>query len=368
MSFPLNCDSGTFMNLATEPGRLFDERGRMWQSRPLFILSARLLSRPFTWVVGSSGDLAVWLGFVSLNFLLVVAALVLFHRFVAGDHSFSWPTFLVASLLLSNDVFKAHFWTPHTQIFNILVPVVAMSACLLWLRSDRISSAGAVALGLASGLAALAYGSFALVVAAVAFASLWRGAAARPRLVGACLARASLTVACFFGPIVLWAAFVTWHTGSFYSHEVEQYRQFVWILDAMRAGPTEVLARTREVMAAYSHDWQRAVGPSIALLGSVGLLATWTVGPRFRFDRRSKQAILAAVIVLITTSVFFAALGYSAPRLAWGGVPPILAITGLLTGVVWRVGGWRRMALLLFLAALASASLAWQIVKTGPFS
>jgi hypothetical protein len=39
----------------------------------------------------------------------------------------------------------------------------------------------------------------------------------------------------------------------------------------------------------------------------------------------------------------------------------------LLAGVIWRAGGWRRMALLLFLAALAAASLAWQVVKTGPF-
>jgi hypothetical protein len=39
----------------------------------------------------------------------------------------------VGLLLVTNDISKAFFWSPHTQMFNVLVPVMAVyAAALAW--------------------------------------------------------------------------------------------------------------------------------------------------------------------------------------------------------------------------------------------
>jgi hypothetical protein len=360
LSFTWSCDSGMFTGLAAQPSRLFEDDGRMWQSRPLLIGAGHLASWPFR-AVTDRPYLPVWLGFVLINAVLVIAAAALFHLYAQGDWAFSWSTFFLASLLLSSDVFKAYFWTPHSQMFNLLVPSLALLASQRTFETGipRLRTIGSV--GLATGVAALAYGSFAIVAGAVAAPLLLQHR--EPLL--ARLAKTTLLVFSFLAPVLAWIAAVRWWTGELYSHEIEKYRQFVWIADAASAGATALLAEIGQKVGDYVADLSRVAVLPLVLFGVTASIAFAEPSSR-RLDRDQRTGLMAALVVVLLSTGFFGFLGYSSPRLAWNTVPPILGCAAILARDL-PDGRARRTVRLLF-AAVAFSALAWQIVNAGPYS
>ena len=74
-------------------------------------------------VVAGAPQLAgAYIAYVLLNAFVVLAALLVFHRLVAGWVTRAVWLVALASFLLANDVVKAFFWTPHTQMFHVLLP------------------------------------------------------------------------------------------------------------------------------------------------------------------------------------------------------------------------------------------------------
>ncbi len=79
----------------------------------------------------------------------------------------------VGLLVVGNDVTKAFFWSPHTQLFNVFVPVLALDATLRVLDGAAFDRRFAVGVGLAVGLGVTAYGVFIVVVACLMLPWLW---------------------------------------------------------------------------------------------------------------------------------------------------------------------------------------------------
>src|ERR1700704_5699211 len=201
--FALNCDSPEFLWLARDPsGLLFHVNSR--QSRPGMILLAALVQAPLSLVLPADGpptpvyqglydpiavsrsftrDRPAYFAYLLLNFGILLAsfqalrlAIERWHRVRTGAAAI----ILVATglLLVANDVTKAFVWSPHTQMFNILVPVLAVLATQRAFADGRIARNFALGMGLLSGIGMTIYPVFVVIPACLllpAIIGLWRG-------------------------------------------------------------------------------------------------------------------------------------------------------------------------------------------------
>ncbi|HEU0298235.1 MAG TPA: hypothetical protein VFR37_02250 [Longimicrobium sp.] len=376
----LSCDSGMFLLLAEEPGRVLREDFRIWQSRPLFGGLGWVLSQPFravgmeavgrrlpasAWAPGRGGApegrmLPYYAGFIVLNALLLAAALMLFRRLI-GARSYRDPAIVLpAAVLLANEVTRAYFWTPHLQMFNIFVPVLS-----LWLfgwLQPRLGTLGwprAAGIGVALGVGALAYGAFAVPAAGAALLLLARGGTPARRA-----ARAAALLAAFALPIAAWTAFVVARTGSFYSHEIVRYRQFVWLADAAATGPAAFLATLAANLGQYAMVLGR-VAAFPALVVTVLALALHLPGGARRPEGHPRRA--AAVLVYLLVGIpFFALMGFYATRLAWTVVPALLVVIALETEALRQALGPRRSLVTAAASVLALCHTAFWVMSPYP--
>lgn len=142
-SIVINCDSAQFMQDSQNPSRLLEAQ-TSYQDRPLYSLTARLLSNILTPIVPQSREFhnaqhesiqfqyANFISFILLHSAVVLIGLFFLQRALpwlatVGQTDlkhFNNHTLLLYSLstlIFLNDITKGFFWTPHTQVFNLFL-------------------------------------------------------------------------------------------------------------------------------------------------------------------------------------------------------------------------------------------------------
>ena len=311
--FQLNCDAMEFMTLAHDPSLVFTRPIR--QGRPLSFAIPAAIALPLR-VLPDFDVLPVGpplqkehLAFVLVNVVTLVLALLFFTW--AYERGTAWrggPEWLfVIVILAANEITKMFLWNPHVQIFNLLTPCVTIYLNLRLLeRAKPLTMVMASGLGLSLGIGLLTYGSFVIPLVCVisiqwfAHRRLWPGL-----IVG------GTASALYLG----WVGLVYLRTGAFYNHEVEQYRQFVWIADCARAGSQECQA----TVGANALKFFNATAPIIAL---PALLAVGCHVARLIWTRDDgatpmpRRLLKASALTWIVTCVFLALAGFYSPRLS----------------------------------------------------
>jgi len=376
LGFAWSCDSLTFVGLAAQPESILEPRGpgKVWQSRPLFIAMAAVarswFTLPFDYFrihpqIGSIA-LAGWLGYVVINVMLLVAALAIFQPVLTRISLSSASLGAAASFLAANHVVKTCFWTPHTQIFNIFVPVLAIALTLRVIESPPRSRASELGLLLAIGIGSLAYGSFLTIGVAVAIAAVIRERRS-PRIVRTALGFAArLTVVLL--PAAGWAAFIRRRTGAFYSRESNEFHEFVWPFKELERGGFPALVRK----ASEFHDkFLEATLPALALpLLLIAVLAAVALRRRFdvtNFRPESRRLVEASLIVLAVNLPFWAGLGYYGVRLSWNLYPELIVLTLVLAAEMARAGVIRRLIVERVTIVLAAVNFLFWWIRAGPF-
>jgi hypothetical protein len=146
MSVLINCDSAVYMKDAQNPIRLVNGES-VYQDRPIpTILVAMLvkfwhfLNLPdyYREVQGNSGQIVTYSLVTYIIFLALSAAIFSMACYV-GLKSLSWfqqklnipneifinTAFIFVIVLAMNEITKTFFWTPGSQMFNLLLPVYA---------------------------------------------------------------------------------------------------------------------------------------------------------------------------------------------------------------------------------------------------
>ena len=360
--YQLNCDAVEFMTLAHEPARVFTQPIR--QGRPLsfvipFVVALLLHGLPDFDAIPIRPPLQKeFLAFVVVNVVTLVCALLCFTW--AYERGTGWrggPEWLfVIVVLAANEISKMFIWNAHVQILNLLTPCLTIYLSLRLLeRRTPLSWTQALLAGLAMGVGLLTYGSFVIpllciiVIHWLVYRRLWHGL-----IVGA---TASLVY-------LAWVAFVRQKTGTFYNHEVEQYRQFVWIADCIRAHTCRD-AISRNYVGFFNATAPIMLVPALMAAGCRVARALWIKdGDRVPMPRTLLQA---SVLTWIVTFVFLAPAGFYSPRLSWLLVPPVLMLVAIEGRALWEAMPRRPWAISIALTTICMSYVLLLAARQGPY-
>ena len=366
--FVYNCDSRVFMQAGEAPSELLEEH-HVRQSRPLYVVTASIMSVPFR-VVAPIGDTVVgkpvFLAYLTMNAALLVAAGVIFDRLVGPP---LLATSALGALLVANYLVKAFLWTPHTQMFNVLTPLVGVALVFAAVR-HRWSIPSTALIGLGIGIASLAYGAFIGVAVAVALGILaghwgdgsWRRAA--PRV--------SALLIGFAIPQVLWMTLARLVAGSYYSHElasgITPRRPFLWVWDSLDEGPAQLASTAWANLVDFTTVSAPVVWAPLTLVVVLVAVAYLTGVRVDSLTQRDRVLLLAVALMFVCYVPFLYLGGFYRWRLSWSLVPLLLLLAAQLTRLASNELTRRRAALLTCgVLAFCAAWIGVTLATPGPY-
>jgi len=352
----LVCDSPELLRLATHPSALLEPHNNR-QSRPGLVLAAAILTVPLSPLRGLAGSLGVrvqtedrvgsvqhgkmnpgkvsnalanfppaYVAYLLLTILFLASAFVYLQK-ICRPAASPLETMIVVTaglLLLANHNVKFFVWSPHMQVFNLLVPLLGVNAAMqAWsdgLRERRY----AVAMGVMTGFGLTAYAFFAVIVPCLVLPAVVRIVRLQWQEARLRLANVAIVVTLSVLPFAAWFLFVWLKTGGFYNAEVVEYDSVVWMRDAWAHGATALatalaqkLGRLIELAAT------QAIG--VAVMLAWVLAVPICAGTRVQL-RAVVQLIGAALFVSALAAVFYTSVGIVEVRIAYAMVPPLIAI------------------------------------------
>jgi len=319
LSVLINCDSAVFMKDAQDPSRVF-EGISVYQDRPAHSVLAWILATTMKLfgvpnqsreIVGTSGQTTIYEtlyygSYILINLTVVVISVLLALKFVFG--TLNWKSikfqkyFALAILLIvaANELTKTFFWTPHSQMFNILLPTLSLA--LLVNRSKISKLSQFVTLNAITLLLMFFYPLFGLLFGLLLFT---RYASFVQRLI---------TISLFSSVYVFYPQILEVLGGKHRNFVVEEYRQYVWVLDSIREN--ELITNLTLNLTSF--------GSTFPILPTIGLILVFIVltivTSRSQYFTREKfrsdllPYLLFAFIYLVALSL----MGYYSRRLTLG--------------------------------------------------
>ena len=373
ISINVSWDSFEFIDCARQPSLLL-EPDNPRQSRPLFIALGSAMgfgvwyatwpwhTRPLQEAASSrpsfaSTDPAVQrterlcflAGFILINLLILIACCWLFEELLRllGLRPAAWLRNGMLFALTVNQLTKLFFWSAHTQLFLLLVPLICLYGFIRLSRSTLRTGAMLQA-GFFGGAGLLLYGSFLLLLPSMLLGLLRNRQNRRPA--------AALTLSLsFMMPTIIWILFLRSRGGQLFSQEISRYRQFIWISDSWKVSPATLARQAWTNLARFAETWWILTGALFIGLGWLLIRSTKRYAEIRSTNRNSlpqpspgasaKQFLREGLLpVFVITLVFTWAIGYYADRLTYGLVPFILlAIAADLSAR--KLVGWQRMVL-----------------------
>lgn len=374
----VSCDSYEFVEAAVHPGRLSLTRSYR-QTRPLWVTVASLLKfaevPPYVRLL-----LPGWLPYVFLNFVLLIASLMLFRRL---NEPVQWPASLavaiLGSFLLFNDVVKGFFWSAHTQMWNVLMPLISISLSLAFLRRPMRSWHFMAASGALLGIGLLGYGTLIICVPAAIVAiglGLWINRERPPLLT--LLGKVCLFTAAAAAPSLIWIKILVMTTGTYYHPEFEACREYVWMYDYWKGVDPQALQQGQQICGVIPqpseflglflrHLWN-VLWPALGLLiiaPLVGVLAPHAL--KATIKERS-LILVAAAITFVMCLGAFGLLGFYRNRLEFNiVVPAIVAASVILTGQLEHMTKKHAVVTLMLLVVAAAVCIMAALFLVGSY-
>jgi hypothetical protein len=392
----LNCDSPEFLRLANTPSALLDKNNTR-QSRPGMILVAYVVSLPILSLANIPSLLDIkasrpdidpkrisnalaqqfpaYVAYIVLNLLILYATFFYFHQIcfeAAIDYT---PTAqlmvgLGGFVIVANDVVKAYFWTPHSQMFNVFVPVFAVYIFVRVLHGAFLKRDFAILAGLITGIGLTAYPLFIVAILAILIAALL--SLARAEIIAArarWFANGALFIAASAAPALIWYVFVRLKTGGFYSAEFA-YGPDIWIPAALSQGGLGMIAL--KVAQYFRLLLMFAVNQALPLAALLVIALTVALKhPKLMAAalRHNWALALAALIISGGTAGFYSLAGDMHFRWAFAIIPPFMIVAiVIILSVCQQLSTIERRIIGSACILIAVCQLAFTIMKDGPFS
>jgi hypothetical protein len=240
----MNCDSPEFLRLATDPKFLFEPRNDR-QSRPGYIVAAWLVARPFSPLMALADKIGfkamretpprftrpltdyfpAYIAYVLLDvFFIWLSARLFWALFAGADKKISWAVFVFSLIFVFNGIVYYYFLSPHTQVFNLFVPIFCLWAAFRAYQGDLFLRKNIFLLSFLAGLGILAYTTFSLFFPAVILGEFFR----QKKISRLFLFRYSAVLGLMLLPLALWYLMVILKNGEFFNVEIDYYNYGIW--------------------------------------------------------------------------------------------------------------------------------------------
>lgn len=393
----LNCDSPEFLRLAADPAVILST-STPFQSRPGMPALAWLISRPLqplaslvprlvktpqradiepgriTGALQSFGP--EYAAYVLLNLLILCCSFDVFRRiycrYLPADPPETVAVVAVsfAALMIATYPVTNFLLTPHTQLFNTVVPLLAFFFALRANEGALEDVGFALRVGAIVGFGQTMYANFLVVTMAVL---LFAGVSTFRRRTGAAslafLRNAAVLAALSVAPMVLWYASVRLAEGQFRYHELQDDKSVAWIVISLHQG-----------FAQFWFEFVRRfvfqVAGVVSLLPMILLMATATLGFMLAVTLRGKKDLVVPLVrdlrgmlgVALTVGLvffaFYVCVGQFQIRLDYAVLPPLVAGGGALaTAFAGRLPTRWRRSFGAVCAAIALLALAWGLAE-----
>jgi hypothetical protein len=373
----LNCDAPEFMRVAAHPSALLETTTPM-QSRPGMPIAAWLIALPLQPIASLVPRLVAkperadidpgriagalqsfgpdYVAYVALNLLILCCSFHLFRRIYRAHQPVDQPDTVAvvavscATLMIATYPTTNYLLSPHSQLFNTLVPMLAL---VFAIRADAGALADirfAATVGAIVGFGQTAYALFLVITMAVL---LFAGVhAVRDRRAGAklvLLRNAGIVVAMSVAPVIAWYSFLHFGIGQFHYHELQDDKSVAWMLIALHQDTAHFVAELNR-RAGFQLRGVISLLPMIAVMAVVisgFLIAAAAVLGRDNIVlliREVRRTVGIAVLVGLMFFGFYVCVGQFQVRLDSAALPPIVTALGViattLAGCLPRT--WRR--------------------------
>lgn len=362
--FVFNCDAADYCMNAANPARMLGDTA-VRQSRPLFVLLATAVGHPLQWLTNqldlpffkSMGEEAAmyigfYMGYVLINFLTILLSLLFFESIavhLGGGTINKWLLLAFQITLVSNEVTKAFFWTAHQQFFSLLTPLITIWLALR-ISARKTTLAQMASLSFICGMLMLLYGNFLTM-----FGTLMIVAYLSDRRFH--LPHLLKNIVLFLLPTALWVAYCVYLNGHYYNHEVERFRQLVWMQDAMSVSAGNFFSVLwNNIQAYFSSFGEMYIFIIAAMISGLYL----SKKKELLKDVSALRVMAISGLVLI---LFFMILGFYEERLTYTLLPVCLCIVYFATS---RVKLLQKNATVFIVLAVAWHL--YNVLSYGPFS
>ncbi len=331
----VDCDAPGFLETASDFKKLLDPKA-VRQSRPGLIFLSSCMSyvvRPlanilvkwthptFPTIIAQKQQRgfiefpAPFLSYAILNFLFLCFAFILVKQVVtSGKLTFSAACVLL--MLAFNDVIKVYFFSPHTQIFNIFLPVLLLWTAHKIYNEDFFKKPKMYLLMALSGYGLTCYGTFLLLPIVAMSTEVARRKFENNKLSITLLdiKRITIFAILFCAPMLLWSAYVISINGKIFFYEAEACGQFFWIKNVYQEKGILVLVRQWIINFYVTLSNGLKFVPITLILATVSFSFLKKYKLRIN-EKLCKLAILCICISFLYT-IFFASQGYFATRIS----------------------------------------------------
>ena len=281
--------------------------------------------------------------FIGLNaiilFTSMLLALKVMLRSRVTDNIYS-KIVIVASLVIivQNPITREFFWTPHSQIFNVLIP------CLIFYLLQETfvitKKSYLVLMALISTLL-LIYPTF-FVVIPIFFIKTLRSLGKTKAIL---ISLATL-------PKLLWPSTLGFLGGNYYDISIQSNRRFLWVIDSFKSESlTKDLARNGSLLLQSLPGLWVIVFLIIVILGLLGV-ATQQARSGFLKNQYFRDSVLVFSIYFLAIAL----MGEYFPRFSTG---PVVLLALIILKEALVIGKITRYQSLLYLALISANSWFW---------
>ncbi len=269
-------------------------------------------------------------GLFSLNLVVLVFALLLYEKIIlyytGAWQNGTWLRIALLLMLISNNITKTFFWTPHQQMFNTLLPLFCIWLFISVLK-NKYSPSRLFLLSFLCGVLLLFYGSFLLLLPVLLISIFYKNRIIMKQKITQAFTPVFLSSVAFGLPIITWIIILKMTGINFYSFETEFFRQFIWISDVLKSPGRSLVTELTQNLFTYIKTAAPVIAALLFLLISSCLTYYKPVEGK-PVGKKHLNFIFITVSLMIF--IFFWLMGYYADRLTYTLSPVLICYAAIL--------------------------------------
>lgn len=264
----------------------------------------------------------VYISFVLVNMMILFLSAVIFDKTLSRFNIDKSIKLIFIAILFINRIVKAYILNVHMQLFILFAPLLFVYVIIKIVESE-FNKKKIFAYSFLMGFMSLFYGSFIFFLPVLFLILLYRY-----KKMTDIIAHWNVFLFSFvliILPTFLWVVLLKNIVGRYYNYEVEHYREYVWIADALKISFFNFIVVSVKFLIAFIICIIKTVAIFTLIYGL--LVITAKKHKNFKYK---EELFIYLYFILLVFSVMFLMLGFYQVRLTYTLAPVLFVLIALL--------------------------------------